>query len=58
MPGSPVVKAIFRDWMVSGVTKYLSGAATQPACTSTTTGVANQNPTLTPGRNRRVRLHG
>jgi len=49
MPGSPVVKAIFRDWMVSGVTKYLSGAATQPACTSTTTGVANQNPTLTPG---------
>jgi len=49
--GVPVVNAILRDWMVSGVTKYLSGAATQPACTTNTTGVANQNPTLTPSVN-------
>ena len=55
--GVPVVNAILRDWMVSGVTKYLSGAATQPACTTNTTGVANQNPTLTPGATGRLRLH-
>ena len=41
-PGVPVVNALLRDWMVSGVTKYLSGAATQPTCTTNTAGVANR----------------
>ena len=48
-PGVAVLNAILGDWMVSGVTKYLSGAATQPSCTTTTPGIANTNPTLTPG---------
>jgi hypothetical protein len=43
-----ILKAILGDWMVSGVTKHLSGAATQPTCTSNNPGVANTNPTLTP----------
>ena len=48
-PSVPVLKWILGDWQVSGVTKYLSGAATQPACTTNNTGIANTNPTLTPG---------
>src|SRR4029453_14563321 len=48
-PRVPLLNAILRDWMVSGVTKYLSGAATQPACPPNPTGVVNQTPTLTPG---------
>ncbi len=47
-PTPSVLKAILGDWMVSGVTKYLSGSATQPSCTSTAAGIANTNPTLTP----------
>jgi hypothetical protein len=45
----PVLKAILGDWMVSGVTKYLSGSATQPTCSTNNPGIANTNPTLTPG---------
>ena len=48
-PGVAVLKWILGDWMVSGVTKYLSGSATQPSCTTTNPGIANTNPTLTPG---------
>jgi hypothetical protein len=48
-PGVAVLNAILGDWMVSGVTKYLSGSATQPSCTTTNPGIANTNPTLTPG---------
>jgi hypothetical protein len=48
-PGMAVLNAILGDWMVSGVTKYLSGSATQPTCTTTNPGIANTNPTLTPG---------
>ena len=48
-PGVAVLKAILGDWMVSGVTKYLSGSATQPTCTTANPGIANTNPTLTPG---------
>ncbi|MEO7274789.1 MAG: hypothetical protein ABIX28_09090, partial [Vicinamibacterales bacterium] len=46
--GTPVLKWLLGDWQVSGVTKYLSGTATQPACTTNNTGIANTNPTLTP----------
>ena len=49
LPDTPVLKWLLGDWQVSGVTKYLSGTATQPACTTTNTGIANTNPTLTPG---------
>lgn len=48
-PTASVMKAILGDWMVSGVTKYLSGAPTQPTCTSNNTGITSTNPTLTPG---------
>jgi hypothetical protein len=48
-PTAGVVKAILGDWMVSGVTKYLSGAPTQPTCTSNNAGITSTNPTLTPG---------
>jgi hypothetical protein len=48
-PTVPVLKWILDDWMVAGITKYLSGAATQPSCTTTAPGIANTNPTLTPG---------
>jgi hypothetical protein len=48
-PNVSVLKWILNDWMVAGITKYLSGSATQPTCTTTTAGIANTNPTLTPG---------
>jgi hypothetical protein len=48
-PNVALLDAILGDWMVSGVTKYLSGAATQPTCSTNNTGIANTNPTLTPG---------
>ena len=34
--------------------EVLSGTATQPNCTTTTAGIANTNPTLTPGKTRRA----
>ena len=48
-PSVPVVKWILGDWQVSGVTKFLSGTAIGPACSTNNTGIANTNPTLTPG---------
>jgi hypothetical protein len=48
-PDTTVLTWVLRDWQVSGVTKYLSGQATQPSCSTTTSGVFNTNPTLTPG---------
>jgi hypothetical protein len=47
-PRMPVMKEILGNWMVSGVTKFLSGSATQPTCTTNNPGIANTNPTLTP----------
>jgi len=47
-PNTPVMKWLLGDWQISGVTKYLSGTATQPQCRSNNTGVAFANPTLTP----------
>jgi hypothetical protein len=44
-----VVRWLVSDWQVSGVTRFMSGQATQPACSTTTSGIANTNPTLTPG---------
>jgi hypothetical protein len=49
LPNVRVARWILGDWQVSGVTKYLSGTATQPNCTTNNTGIANTNPTLTPG---------
>jgi hypothetical protein len=49
LPNTPVAKWLLGDWQVSGVTKYLSGTATQPTCNSNNTGIAFTNPTLTPG---------
>ena len=48
-PSVAFLKDILGDWMVSGVTKYLSGSATQPSCSTSNSGIANTNPTLTPG---------
>lgn len=45
----PVVKWLVSDWQVAGVTRFMSGQATQPACSTTAAGIANTNPTLTPG---------
>ena len=47
-PNAPVLRWLLGDWQVSGVTKYLSGTATQPSCSTTNSGIANTNPTLTP----------
>jgi len=46
----PVAKWVLRDWQISGVTKFLSGSPTQPSCSTTASGIANTNPTLTPGQ--------
>jgi hypothetical protein len=49
LKATPIAKWIVRDWQIAGVTKFMTGAATQPTCTSNNTGIANTNPTLTPG---------
>lgn len=48
-PNVPVLKWVFDDWQISGVTRFLSGAPTELTCESNNPGIANQNPTLTPG---------
>ena len=48
-PDTPIARWLLGDWMISGVTKYLSGTATQPTCNSNNAGIAFTNPTLTPG---------
>jgi hypothetical protein len=47
MPGNRIVHAILGNWQVSGVTKFLSGTALTPTCTTTNTGVRNSDPSLT-----------
>jgi hypothetical protein len=45
----PVLKYIVSDWQVSGVTKWTTGTAVNPACSSNGNGVPNSDPTLTDG---------
>jgi Carboxypeptidase regulatory-like domain len=40
------LKHTLGNWQVSGVTKFLSGAAATPSCTSTNAGIANADPSL------------
>jgi hypothetical protein len=47
MPNNRVMDAILGDWQVSGVTKYLSGTATSPTCSSNNSGILNADPSLT-----------
>ena len=54
----PFVKALVRDWQVSGVTRLLSGAPITPTCTSNNAGVQNSNPSLTDGITARCMLVG
>jgi Carboxypeptidase regulatory-like domain/TonB-dependent Receptor Plug Domain len=56
-PNAKVLNLILGDWQVSGVTKFLSGAAATPTCTSTNPGIANADPTLT-GQTARCMLVG
>ena len=58
-PGGPApVKWALSDWQISGVTKFMSGQATQPSCSTNNTGIANTNPTLTPGVTARCMYTG
>ncbi len=41
------LSALFGDWQISGITKYISGAAAQPTCSSNNAGVVNSDPSLT-----------
>ena len=34
LPNTPIARWLLGDWQVSGVTKYLSGQATQPSCST------------------------
>lgn len=52
------IKAIVRDWQVSGVTRLLSGAPLTPICSSNNAGIQNSNPTLTDGVVARCQLVG
>jgi hypothetical protein len=52
------VKAIVRDWQVSGVTRLLSGAPITPGCSSNNAGIQNSNPSLTDGITSRCMLVG
>jgi hypothetical protein len=49
LPNVPVAKWVLGDWQVSGVTRFLSGTAIDPSCSTTNSGIANTQPTLTPG---------
>jgi hypothetical protein len=53
----PILKAVLGDWQVSGVTKFLSGIAVSPVCSSNNAGIANVDPTLT-GETARCMLVG
>ena len=46
MEDNRIVSAILGDWQVSGVTKFLSGTALTPRCTSNNSGIANTDPSL------------
>jgi len=56
-PNVRFLSLVLGDWQVSGVTKFLSGAAVTPTCTSTNAGIANADPTLT-GQTARCMLVG
>lgn len=45
------------DWVLSGITKFQTGAPITPTCTTTTAGESNQDPTLT-GQTARCELVG
>jgi hypothetical protein len=47
MKNTPGLKWVLADWQFSGVTKWLTGTAVDPSCSSNNTGVANSNPSLT-----------
>jgi hypothetical protein len=47
MRDTTIVKWIVSDWQVSGVTKFITGTAATPACSSTLAGVANTDPSFT-----------
>jgi len=51
------VNWVVRDWQISGVTKFISGTAVNPSCSSTVAGVANSDPTYT-GVTARCQLTG
>jgi hypothetical protein len=46
-PDLRVLKYVLSNWQVSGVTKYLSGTAVTPTCSSNNPGIANTDPSLT-----------
>ncbi len=54
----PVLKHILSDWQVSGVTRWLTGQAITPTCSSNNAGIENTNPTLTDGQTARCELTG
>jgi hypothetical protein len=47
IPRVSVLKHLFSNWQVSGVTKFLSGTAVTPSCSSNNPGIANTDPSLT-----------
>jgi outer membrane receptor protein involved in Fe transport len=57
-PHNKVLNAIVSDWQLSGVTKFLSGTAVTPSCSSTNTGITNTTPSLTPTVTARCMLVG
>ena len=48
-------KYFSNDWVLSGITKFQTGAPITPTCTTTTAGESNQDPTLT-GQTARCEL--
>ena len=46
-PKNGIARAIFGDWQISGVTKFITGISVNPSCSSTNSGVANTDPSYT-----------
>jgi hypothetical protein len=46
-PNVTVLKHVLSNWQVSGITKFLSGTAVTPSCSSNNAGIANTDPSLT-----------
>ncbi len=53
-PGLPLGPArhVLKNWVLSGITVFQTGAAATPTCTSVSPGVANSDPTLSGGAAR------
>ena len=49
---TPVLKQILSDWQVSGVTRWLTGQAITPTCTSNNPGIENTDPSVRLHRHR------